>query len=87
VVRTGSGAFAVTRQVSHRVPIGHRADWGNQQVVKLAAGSSTQTVLPFTGLDVAVEAAGTVYVTDGGNNRVLKLPAGFSWAQFGHSYS
>jgi len=25
---------------------------------------------------VAVDASGTVYVTDTGNNRVLKLPAG-----------
>jgi serine/threonine-protein kinase len=48
-------------------------------VVKLAAGSSTQTVLPFTGLNqpyaVAVDTAGDVYVTDWGNNRALKLPA------------
>jgi serine/threonine-protein kinase len=39
-----------------------------------------QTVLPFTGLSfpvgVAVDAAGTLYVTDEGNNRVLMLPAG-----------
>jgi serine/threonine-protein kinase len=46
----------------------------------LAAGATIQTVLPFTGLDrpagVAVEGAGNVYVTDYGNNRVLKLPAG-----------
>jgi serine/threonine-protein kinase len=36
--------------------------------------------LPFTGLNqpyaVAVDTAGDVYVTDWGNNRVLKLPAG-----------
>jgi serine/threonine-protein kinase len=35
-------------------------------------------VLPFTGLNfpngVAVDAAGNLYVTDAGNNRVLKLP-------------
>ena len=52
----------------------------NNRVLKLAAGSSTQTVLPFTGLNgprgVAVDTAGNVYVTDDGNNRVLKLPAG-----------
>jgi serine/threonine protein kinase, bacterial len=39
-----------------------------------------QVVLPFTGLDnpeeVAVDAKGDVYVTDSGNNRVLKLAAG-----------
>jgi serine/threonine-protein kinase len=46
----------------------------------LAAGTSTQTVLPFTGLSapvgVAVDGAGNLYVTDSDNNRVLKLPAG-----------
>jgi hypothetical protein len=38
-----------------------------RRVLKLAAGSSTQTVLPFTGLDqprgLAVDAGGTVYVS------------------------
>jgi serine/threonine-protein kinase len=37
-------------------------------------------VLPFTGLNapagVAVDTAGNLYVTDGLNNQVLKLPAG-----------
>jgi hypothetical protein len=50
-------------------------------VLKLAAGSSTQTVLPFSGLydpeGVAVDNAGDLYVTDAFNNgRVLKLAAG-----------
>jgi serine/threonine protein kinase, bacterial len=49
------------------------------RVVKLTPGSSTPTVLPFTGLyqpqGVAVDSAGTVYVTDF-NNRVVMLPAG-----------
>ena len=44
------------------------ADTGNNRVLKLAAGSSTQTVLPFTGLHdpdgVAVDTAGDVYVAD-----------------------
>ena len=39
------------------------------RVLKLAAGSATQSVLPFTGLNnpggVAVDTAGNVYVTDG----------------------
>jgi glucose/arabinose dehydrogenase len=39
-----------------------------------------QVELPFTGLTnpdgVAVDTAGSVYVTDDNNNRVLKLPAG-----------
>jgi sugar lactone lactonase YvrE len=59
-------------------------------VSKLTAGSNTQTVLPFTGLDlcsnnieaatagVAVDAAGDVYVSDSCNNRVVKLAAGSS---------
>jgi serine/threonine-protein kinase len=51
------------------------------RVVKLAAGLSSPTVLPFSGLyqpqDVAVDSTGTVYVTDF-NNRVVKLDAGSS---------
>ncbi len=67
------------------------AETRTNQVLKLAAGSSTQTVLPFTDLDlfndgaidaatagVAVDAAGNVYVTDSGHNRVVKLAAGSS---------
>ena len=54
-------------------------DAGNNRVLKLAAGSSTQAVLPFTGLNnpwgVAVDSSGNLYVSDG-NNRVLKLPVG-----------
>jgi len=49
------------------------------RVVKLAAGSSTTTVLPFTGLyqpqGVAVDTAGNVYTADF-NNRVVKLAPG-----------
>ena len=41
---------------------------------------TTQTVPPFTGLHwphgVTVDTAGNPYVTDTGNNRVLKLGAG-----------
>jgi serine/threonine-protein kinase len=56
------------------------ADYGNKRVVALPAGSTAQTVLPFTGLrgpsGVAVDAAGNVYVADSSNSRVLKLAAG-----------
>jgi serine/threonine protein kinase, bacterial len=49
------------------------------RVVKLAAGSSSPTVLPFAGLyqpqGLAVDSAGTVYVADF-NNRVVKMAAG-----------
>jgi sugar lactone lactonase YvrE/uncharacterized RDD family membrane protein YckC len=54
------------------------ADTGNNQMLKLAAGASVPSALPFTGLSgpmgVAVDGAGTVYVADTGNNRVVKLP-------------
>jgi serine/threonine protein kinase, bacterial len=55
-------------------------------VLKLAAGSTTQTMLPFTGLDgplgVAVRPpwvsgpADSAYVSDSFNNQVLKLGLG-----------
>ncbi|BBZ12133.1 serine/threonine-protein kinase PknD [Mycobacterium branderi] len=49
------------------------------RVVKLAPGSSSPSVLPFTGLyepqGVAVDGNGAVYVSDF-NNRVVKLDAG-----------
>jgi serine/threonine-protein kinase len=49
------------------------------RVVELPAGSSTPTVLPFSGLyqpqGLAVDSTGAVYVADF-NNRVIKLAAG-----------
>ena len=50
------------------------------EVLKLAAGSSTSSVLPFTGdvfSDVVVDNAGSVYVVES-TNRVLKLAPGAS---------
>ncbi|MGB7113333.1 MAG: hypothetical protein WBD77_22855 [Mycobacterium sp.] len=45
--------------------------------MKLAAGASAPTVLPFTGLNTPLAVAagkdGNVYVADRGNNRVVKL--------------
>ncbi|OBI90594.1 hypothetical protein [Mycobacterium sp. 1245805.9] len=61
------------------------ADSSTNRVLKVAIGSNTPTMLPFTGLKlstgvvnnsiagVAVDAPGNVYVVDSGNNRVLKL--------------
>ncbi|WP_156661065.1 serine/threonine-protein kinase PknD, partial [Mycobacterium sp. 852002-51163_SCH5372311] len=59
------------------------ADGHNKRVLKLAAESSTQTVLPFTDLSnaiesVAVDSGGNVYVADPSGARVLKLAAGSS---------
>jgi NHL repeat len=49
-------------------------------VFQLPTEGRLPTELPFTDLNhpvgVAVDASGTVYVADQGNNRVLKLPAG-----------
>jgi serine/threonine-protein kinase len=57
------------------------AYYGDKRVLKLAAGASAPTVLPFTGLDhplgVAVDTAGNLYVAER-SNRVLKLAAGAS---------
>lgn len=56
------------------------ADYGNDRVVKLSAGTLDQQVLPFTGLvkptGAAVDSEGNVYVADSGNRRVVKLSAG-----------
>jgi serine/threonine protein kinase, bacterial len=56
------------------------ASYGDNQVLKLPAGSNTQVTVPFTGLrtpeGTAVDSAGNIYVASAGNNRVLKLPAG-----------
>jgi sugar lactone lactonase YvrE len=59
---------------------GSYAPVGKMRVVKLAAGSNEQTVLPFTGLEspggLGVDGAGNVFVSDGLNHRMLELPAG-----------
>jgi serine/threonine-protein kinase len=60
-----------TLQTTHRL--------GTSQVLKLAPGSNAPTVLSFTDLEhadgVAVDTAGSVYVTDNIDDLVLKLPA------------
>lgn len=56
-------------------------DTDNRRVVKLAAGSGTRAVLPFTDLYAPEgvarwNTAGDLYVADYGNNRVMKLAEG-----------
>lgn len=55
-------------------------DKTGSRVLRLGAGASSPTVLPFGDLklpqQVAVDTAGTVYLADQGNNRVLRLEAG-----------
>ncbi|OMC48684.1 hypothetical protein A5745_08420 [Mycobacterium sp. IS-2888] len=49
------------------------------RILKLAAGTDIQTVLPFdvrSVVDVAVDSAGSVYVVDADRKQVLKLAAG-----------
>ncbi|ORV41819.1 hypothetical protein AWC00_13575 [Mycobacterium conspicuum] len=65
-------------------------DTHTNRVLKLAAGSTSPTVLPFANLDlgagvvdnstggVAVDSAGNVYVVDTGHAQVLELAAGSS---------
>ncbi len=52
----------------------------NNRVLNLAASTTTQSVLPFTGLNgpdgVAVDSASNVYVVVTDNHRVLKLAVG-----------
>jgi serine/threonine protein kinase, bacterial len=57
-------------------------DFNNNRVLKLAAGASVPTPLPFADLDdprgVAVDTRGNLYVIESGRNPVLKLAAGAS---------
>ncbi|MGA7054271.1 MAG: serine/threonine-protein kinase PknD [Mycobacterium sp.] len=55
-------------------------DSGNNRVLKLAAGSTSQTVVPFAGLDhpedIAVDDAGDLEISEPAQHRVLQLTAG-----------
>ncbi|MFE3756453.1 serine/threonine-protein kinase PknD [Nocardia tengchongensis] len=78
-----AAAVAVTAVAAIAVVIGVRlGSGGGNSPTPITSGYSAQTPLPFTGVslptDVAVDAAGNVYVTDMGNDRVVKLAAGAS---------
>jgi sugar lactone lactonase YvrE len=79
-VFTGSGAYAAVA-VS---PAGtmYLADPTNNQIVVKPAGNGSQTTLSFTGvtpstlsgpMGVALDSANNVYISDTGNNRILKV--------------
>uniref|UniRef100_UPI000A058EC9 serine/threonine-protein kinase n=1 Tax=Nocardia amamiensis TaxID=404578 RepID=UPI000A058EC9 len=79
-----AAAVAVTVLAAVAVVVGvqRESGGGGNSPTSIAAGYSSQTPLPFTGVSlptgVAVDPAGNVYVTDMGNDRVLKLAAGAS---------
>ena len=54
------------------------ASYNSNQVLELPKGWPAPSALPFAGLNgpnaVTVDNKATVYVTDPGNNRVIKLP-------------
>ncbi|WP_067695056.1 protein kinase domain-containing protein [Nocardia jejuensis] len=56
------------------------SDARTKRILKLGAGETTPTQLPFAGLTgpygLAVSESGDIFVTDAENKRVLKLPAG-----------
>jgi serine/threonine protein kinase, bacterial len=60
-------------------------DAGDRRVLKLPAGATTPTNLPFAGLaespwSVAVDKGGNVYVSDQEHQRIMKLAEGASSA-------
>ncbi|WP_329405934.1 serine/threonine-protein kinase PknD [Nocardia vinacea] len=79
-----AAAVAVTVVAAVAVFIGFQRESGGSgnSPTPIGSGYSSQTPLPFTGVslltDVAVDDAGNVYVTDMGNDRVMKLAAGAS---------
>ncbi|WP_439956268.1 serine/threonine-protein kinase PknD [Nocardia mikamii] len=81
-----AAAVAVTVVAAVAVVIGvqRQSGGGGSSPPPINSAYSAQTPLPFTGVslptDVAVDAAGNVYVTDMGNDRVVKLAAGASAA-------
>jgi serine/threonine-protein kinase len=81
-----AAAVAVTVVAAIAVIIGVHLSTGGggNSPTPVTPAHSSQTPLPFTGVDlptgVAVDTAGNVYVADMSNDRVVKLPAGASAA-------
>ncbi|WP_328411113.1 serine/threonine-protein kinase PknD [Nocardia sp. NBC_00403] len=79
-----AAAVAVTVVAAVAVVIGvqRESGGGGNSPAPIGSGYSSQTPLPFTGVslptDVSVDTAGNVYVSDMGNDRVVKLAAGAS---------
>ncbi|WP_329408199.1 serine/threonine-protein kinase PknD [Nocardia vinacea] len=79
-----AAAIAVTVAAAVAVFIGvqRESGGGGNSPTPIAGGYSPQTALPFTDVTlptgVTVDTAGNVYITDMGNDRVMKLAAGAS---------
>ena len=79
-----AGAVALVAVIAAAIAIPALSTHGPSQSSPASSARSygAQVVLPFTGLNepqgVAVDGTSTLYVTDGRNNRVLKLTAGLS---------
>ncbi|MGK8552870.1 serine/threonine-protein kinase, partial [Nocardia gipuzkoensis] len=75
-------AVMVVAAVAVVLGVQRESGGGGNSPAPIASGYSPQTALPFPGVSlptgVAVDTAGNVYVTDMGNDRVLKLAAGAS---------
>ncbi|WP_406272710.1 serine/threonine-protein kinase PknD [Nocardia sp. NBC_00881] len=77
-----AAAVAATVVAAVAVVIGVQRESGGNSPTPIAPAYPSQTPLSFTGVslptDVAVDTAGNVYVTDMGNDRVVRLAAGAS---------
>ncbi|WP_433598759.1 serine/threonine-protein kinase PknD [Nocardia sp. CA-135953] len=77
-----AAVVAVLAAVAVIVGVQRESGGGGNSPTPIAPAYSSQTPLPFTGVSlptgVAADAAGNVYVTDMGNDRVVKLAAGAS---------
>ncbi|WP_433622636.1 serine/threonine-protein kinase PknD [Nocardia sp. CA-120079] len=79
-----AAVVAVLAAVAVIIGVQRESGGGGNSPTPIAPAYSSQISLPFTGVSlptgVAADAAGNVYVTDMGNDRVVKLAAGASTA-------